>query len=69
MSIQTTSWERGTKRKMGHVYANVVIRNALDEGKAAEGELAPERVPTVVLNDVLVDTGATMLALPAPLRF
>ena len=67
MRIQTASWERGTERKMGHVYANVVIRNALDEGKVAEGELAPERVRTVVLNDVLVDTGATMLSLPAPL--
>ena len=52
---------------MGHVYANITIRNRIDESDAARGRIAPDEVRTLVLERVLVDTGASTLALPAPM--
>lgn len=52
---------------MGFVYASITIRNRLDEGDAKAGRIAPEQVRTLELARVLVDTGASTLALPAPM--
>ena len=65
MSIQAPTWERGAKRQMGHVFANITIRNRGDEVLAERGLVGSEQVRMVTLERVLVDTGATTLALPA----
>ncbi len=65
MSIETTSPERSAERQMGHVYANITIRNRIDESDAARGRIGLDQVRTLVLERVLVDTGASTLALPA----
>lgn len=50
---------------MGHVYADITIRNRLDVVDAARGRIAPDSIRAVQLGRVLVDTGASMLSLPA----
>lgn len=62
-----TSSERSAKRQMGFVYASITIRNRLDERDARVGRIEPNDVRTLVLDRVLVDTGASTLALPAPM--
>ena len=65
MSIQAPTWERGAERQMGHVYANITIRNRIDEALFERGQLGHGQVRTLTLERVMVDTGATTLALPA----
>lgn len=50
---------------MGHVYADITIRNRLDEADSDRHLIDETAVRTVRLERVLVDTGATMLCLPA----
>ena len=50
---------------MGKVLATVTITNRADQSAATRGYIAPEQVRSVTLSDVLVDTGATKLCLPA----
>jgi predicted aspartyl protease len=50
---------------MGKVYAEVSITNGDDDAVQARGLLEPGQARTVRLSDVLVDTGATSLCLPA----
>lgn len=50
---------------MGQVITTLTVINRLDEGLAERGVLAADQVRQVTLNDVLVDTGATGLCLPA----
>ena len=50
---------------MGHVDASISIRNRIDERDAELGRIAPNEVRSISLERVLVDTGATILALPA----
>ena len=49
---------------MGRVMTKVKLTNALDAEKAREGLVSPDEVRGVEV-EALVDTGATMLALPA----
>ena len=49
---------------MGRVTVEIRVESLGDLIKQDEGTLAPEQVRTVVIPDALVDTGATMLALP-----
>lgn len=49
---------------MGKVMTKLTLENALDRGKAQNGELPWEQVRHVEV-EALVDTGAIMLALPA----
>ena len=49
---------------MGKVLATITVTNALDDGNAHSGLIAAEEVRSVTLNEVLVDTGATLLCLP-----
>ncbi|MCY3024126.1 MAG: retroviral-like aspartic protease family protein [Planctomycetota bacterium] len=48
---------------MGQVWQDLAVSNELDVGKAREGTLPKNQVRKVVVR-ALVDTGATMLALP-----
>lgn len=50
---------------MGKVVASIRVSNAVDQIRSAEGNLEPEAVRSEALTDVLVDTGATLLSLPA----
>jgi predicted aspartyl protease len=50
---------------MGKVFARLEIRNAFDLDRARTGEIAGSTVRMVVIDQVLVDTGATTLCLPA----
>ena len=51
--------------KMGRITTQLTITNRLDQGLAAQGFISPDTVRSVTLGDVLVDTGATTLCLPA----
>lgn len=61
------TWERSAERQTGHVYASITIRNRLDEGLFELGQIGEEEIRSLTLDRVLVDTGATILALPGPL--
>ncbi len=50
---------------MGKVLTTMTVTNVSDALKAEEGELSASAVRTVTLDRVLVDTGATLLCLPA----
>src|SRR5258708_38715964 len=50
---------------VGRVLATITIANRLDEGQVLQGTLSPDKVRSITIPDVLVDTGATTLCLPA----
>lgn len=50
---------------MGRVDARLTVANGIDQARAIAGEIAAGTVRSVTLEDVLVDTGATLLCLPA----
>jgi predicted aspartyl protease len=52
---------------MGRVLTEATIENLHDLWESAEGKLEPAKIRRVVVQDALVDTGATMLSLPARL--
>lgn len=58
--MQSTSTEQ-----MGRITTTLVITNRLDQGLAERGLMPVEEVRTTTLKNVLVDTGATTLCLPA----
>jgi predicted aspartyl protease len=62
-SIPTTKGWR--EREVGHVYAKITIENAFDRQLARNGKLPATEVRTANLEDVLIDTGASHLCLPA----
>ncbi len=49
---------------MGKVFATLTIVNRADQIRAEDGTISPEEIRSIVLNDVLVDSGATTLCLP-----
>ena len=49
----------------GHVSCRAKIENTMDVILARRGELPKDQVRTITIEDVLVDTGASTLALPA----
>ncbi len=53
------------KHTMGKVLTDVTITNRLDQGLAIKGFISGDEVRSVVLKNVLIDTGATTLCLPA----
>ncbi|MGD1930255.1 MAG: retroviral-like aspartic protease family protein [Leptolyngbyaceae cyanobacterium] len=63
MALSTT--EHINLDTMGRVLAQVVVINRIDQAKAEDGLLSTDQVRAVELEDVLVDTGATTLCLPA----
>lgn len=60
----TVRYTQGPERKMGEVHARLSISNAFDQARAEANELDAESVRSIVLEGVLVDTGATLLCLP-----
>ncbi|MCL1466241.1 aspartyl protease family protein [Argonema galeatum] len=52
---------------MGQITTTLVVTNRLDEGRAELGEISAQEVRSISLKNVLVDTGATTLCLPADL--
>ena len=50
---------------MGKVVTSLTVTNRADQILAARGAIAPEQVRSITLENVLVDTGATTLCLPA----
>lgn len=52
---------------MGQVRTTITVANALDALKARYGEIDLDQVRSETVHNVLVDTGATLLALPAAL--
>lgn len=51
--------------QMGRIITTLIITNRLDQGLAERGLIPREDIRTITLKDVLVDTGATTLCLPA----
>jgi len=49
---------------MGKIITSLTITNRLDEAKAKDGLIKVEQIRSIKLDNVLVDTGATTLALP-----
>ncbi len=54
-----------TDNAMGKVTTTLVITNRIDQAKAEDGIIPSEQVRSITLENVLVDTGATTLCLPA----
>ena len=54
-----------TNDRMGKVTTTITVTNRIDQILAERGFIPPEQVRSITLKDVLVDTGATRLCLPA----
>ncbi len=52
-------------KSMGKVLTILIVKNRIDEANAVRGIISPDLVRSITLNNVLVDTGATTLCLPA----
>lgn len=50
---------------MGKIITPLTVTNRADQNVAARGFMPPDQIRSVTLNNVLVDTGATTLCLPA----
>lgn len=49
---------------MGRVVVEAKLENLFDRERVAAGELAADKVRSIVISDALIDTGAMMLSLP-----
>ena len=54
-----------TPTPMGKILTTLTVTNHRDQIRAEEGTIGPDQVRSVTLDDVLVDSGATTLCLPA----
>ncbi|MBC6477832.1 MAG: aspartyl protease [Hormoscilla sp. GUM202] len=54
-----------SNKEMGKVFTTVTIINRADQIRAEDGTISPEQIRSITLRNVLVDTGATTLCLPA----
>ena len=52
-------------KQMGQVITTITVTNRIDRVMAEQGFISPEEVRSVILDNVVVDTGATLLSLPA----
>lgn len=50
---------------MGKIYTSMTVTNRADQILAEAKVISPEEIRSITLEDVLVDTGATTLCLPA----
>jgi len=50
---------------VGQIRTTIQVANSFDVGRHRYGEIAEDQIRRVTLERVLVDTGATLLALPA----
>ena len=54
-------------KQMGQVITTITVTNFIDLVMAERGFIAAEEVRSVTLDNVVVDTGATLLSLPDPI--
>jgi predicted aspartyl protease len=54
----------GRLRKMGKVVTRIVVTNRIDQALAERGLIPASSIRSVILEGVLVDTGASILSLP-----
>ena len=52
-------------KQMGQVITTITVTNRIDRVMAERGFISAEEVRSVILDNVVVDTGATLLFLPA----
>jgi hypothetical protein len=52
-------------KKMGRVTATITVTNEVDKMLAERGFIPAEQIRSITIDNVLVDTGATRLCLPA----
>lgn len=64
MTAQPAQQTGGRIRQVGKVVTSVTVTNRVDEGMAARGAITADKVRSLSITDVLVDTGATTLCLP-----
>jgi predicted aspartyl protease len=64
MTAEPTYVTEGPPRLVGQVFTPLTIRNADDMALARRGHLLRDQVREIVLESVLVDTGATHMCLP-----
>jgi len=55
------------EKQMGQVITTITVTNFIDLVMAERAFIAAEEVRSVTLDNVVVDTGATLLSLPAPI--
>ncbi len=51
-------------KQMGQVIVTLTVTNRIDQVLAQRGFIAPEEIRSCILDNILVDTGATLLCLP-----
>ncbi len=54
-------------KQMGQVLTTIAVTNRIDLVMAERGFISSEEVRSVTIDKVIVDTGATLLSLPAPI--
>ena len=54
-------------KQMGQVLTTIAVTNFIDLVMAERGFISAEEVRSVTIDKVIVDTGATLLSLPAPI--
>ena len=52
-------------KQMGQVITTITVINRIDQVLAERGFISTEEVRSLTLDNVMVDTGATLLCLPA----
>ncbi len=62
--IVWTAPRPGEEGSVGHVRATITVANRLDQALVERGELDAAEARSATLDGVMVDTGATLLALP-----
>ncbi|MBD1813192.1 aspartyl protease [Microcoleus vaginatus DQ-U2] len=55
------------EKQMGQVITTITVTNRIDLVMAERGFIGADEVRSVTLDNVVVDTGATLLSLPAPI--
>jgi hypothetical protein len=53
------------EKQMGQVITTITVTNRIDRVMAERGFISAEEVRSVILDNVVVDSGATLLSLPA----
>jgi len=54
-------------KQMGQVITTITVTNRIDQVLAERGFIPAGEIRSFTLDQVIVDTGATLLALPAPI--
>ncbi len=53
-----------SNKETGKVFTSLTLINRADQIRAEDGNISPDKIRSITLNNVLVDTGATTLCLP-----